>query len=323
MRILLSLLLLLTISVLDSSGATVRRYMRYHEPSCRYPIAIDTVSSAFAVEARAAYNFGHARSGISTEWWAICWNYADSLNYDYLRINMRHTFYGVVSDSRVGWVTLGRRVDGKDNDIQHSDIEKDIDIGGGVNSLALEWYDGHLHVLAGVKSVSEAMVAEIPMPKSDVGMIVSSSPLDLQSVVIESVPDMTRILDTGLTVDSVTHYLAASIDPVEGVWHYLDRSTDDRCARLGGRYSLYIVRDAGDGYMILYAGGGETNAKKWRPGMLKGRLIPTPFEAHYDVEWYDSMMERVDDESHASVDDAGILSVSFPVHRSSLRFYRK
>lgn len=318
------LLLLLALSAIDASAAsTSRRYLRFHQPSRTYAFTFDTVGSAIAVEARAAYNFGRGRSGVAHEWWAICWNYTDSLNYDYLRINMRHTDYGMITDSRVARLSLGHRRGGKDTDLQYEDVEKGIDNGGGANSVALEWYDGHLHVLVGAKSLAEAMVAEMVPPVSAAGAVISSSPLDLQSLVIESVPDLAAVLDPGITVDSIMSRLAVSVDPFEGVWHYLDRSTDDRCARLGGKYSLYIVRDTDNGYMILYGGGGETNAKKWRPGMLKGRLIPTPFEAHYDVVWYDSMMERVDDECHASVDDESILSIFFPVHRSSLRFYRK
>ncbi len=317
-----SLLILLSFSVLDSAAVS-RHYIRFQQSARHYPISIDTVSSAIAIEARATYDFGSGRSGITHDWWAICWNYTDSLNYDYLRINLRHTDFGTITDNRVAMLSLGRCTDGKHADTFSKDVKEGIEGGYGANSLALEWYDGHLHVFVGAKFLSEGMVAAVPLPVSASAAIISSSPLDLHSVVIESRPDMMRVLDTGLTVDSVSAYLAASVDPVEGKWHYLDRDTDDRYARAGGKYSLYIIRDTDGSYMMLYAGGGETNAKKWRPCMLKGRLIPTPFEAHYDLVWYDSMMEPVDDECHASVDDAGVLTLSFPIHLSSLRFYRK
>lgn len=318
-----SLLILLLLSALDSAAVASRRYIRFQHPARHYAISIDTASSAIAIEARATFGFGSGRSGVTRQWWAICWNYTDSLNYDYLRINLRHTDFGTITDSRIAILSIGRCIDGKNTDIFSKDVKEGIEVGSGANSVALEWYDGSLHVLVGAKFLSEAMVVDVPLPVSASAAVISSSPLDLHSVVIESRPDMLRVLDTGLTVDSVSAHLAASVDPVEGRWYYLDRDTDDRYARPGGKYSLYIIRDTDGSYMLLYAGGGETNVKKWRPCMLKGRLIPTPFEAHYDLLWYDSMMEPVDDESHASVDEAGVLTLSFPIHMSSLRFYRK
>ena len=115
---------------------------------------------------------------------------------------------------------------------------------------------------------------------------------------------------------------ASSVDPLEGYWSYLDRETDDSRARLGGRYDLAIVKE-GDEYVLLYVDGAEVNSSMWKPMMIKGSMKPTPFKSHYDLTWYDSMMEPMDDDTFSMVDGDMILTLKFPVYRSQLRFYKR
>lgn len=106
-----------------------------------------------------------------------------------------------------------------------------------------------------------------------------------------------------------------------GVWEYLDRDTNSRKAMSGGRYRLLIV-DRGNWFDIIYLGGAETNSNRWVAGQLKGRLIPTRFEGHYDLEWVDAEGRLIERDAHAGVDRDVILSLSFPLLSSTLRFSR-
>ncbi len=54
--------------------------------------------------------------------------------------------------------------------------------------------------------------------------------------------------------------------------------------------------------------------------MLKGKLIPTLFEGHYDLVWYDGKMQRMDSDISASMEQGVILTLNFPLYRSKLRF---
>lgn len=110
-----------------------------------------------------------------------------------------------------------------------------------------------------------------------------------------------------------------------GVWEYLDRDTDSRRALAGGRYRLGII-PAADGaagdYDIVYLGGAEVNSQRWKPGMIKGRLKAMPFAAHWDLLWYDSDMRLISRDINASMEQNSILSLNFPLMKSTIRFYR-
>ncbi len=56
--------------------------------------------------------------------------------------------------------------------------------------------------------------------------------------------------------------------------------------------------------------------------MLKGRLKPTIFVGHYDLEWIDSTFAPIDRDIHATITDGAILTLSFPLLKTTLRFSR-
>ena len=58
------------------------------------------------------------------------------------------------------------------------------------------------------------------------------------------------------TLDALDEYLSNSSDPMEGYWKYLDRDMEEKWLRIGGRYTLAVVR-ADDGYDILYIDGAQ------------------------------------------------------------------
>ena len=130
------------------------------------------------------------------------------------------------------------------------------------------------------------------------------------------------VLATSWTRESLADYLSRSTDPVEGYWEYLDRKNDPQYARLGGRYVMAVVKSAVDSerYDLVYLSGAETLASRWSPFMLKGHLIPTVFQSHYDLHWYDSTFEPITTDVHASITDNAILTLSFPLLKTVLRF---
>lgn len=110
----------------------------------------------------------------------------------------------------------------------------------------------------------------------------------------------------------------------EGYWEYLDRNTSPRKAREGGRYRLAIVRslDRPGTFDIIYLSGATVNGSKWKRGMRKGRLIPTDFESHYDLEWIDATFNLRILDMYADIDQESILTLRFPLLDSSIRFSR-
>lgn len=139
--------------------------------------------------------------------------------------------------------------------------------------------------------------------------------------VSENVADPSAALLTGLSLEDVEARCRLSADPLEGIWTYFDRENDPARARPGGRYRIACLACGDGSYDLIYLGGAVVNVSKWRPGMRKGRLVPTPFEGHYDLIWVDAMMEPMENDVSATVAD-GLMTLNFPLLKSRLRFSR-
>ena len=117
----------------------------------------------------------------------------------------------------------------------------------------------------------------------------------------------------------IAGYLAASTNPMETEWIYLDRDSVPDEARLVGHYRLATIACAG-GYDIVYISGGSS---LWKTGDIKGRLLDTPFQGHYDLYWLTDARTGADSEASAGIHTDGlILELSFPSLRSRIRFRR-
>ena len=154
--------------------------------------------------------------------------------------------------------------------------------------------------------------------------IMATAGVDIPLAVGAYHPGVPAILLTDIDENTIRNRDRQPGSPV-GVWEYLDRDTDSRRAMIGGRYRLGIV-EASDGrkgeYDIVYLGGAEVNPSKWRQGMLKGRLKALPFANHWDLQWYDSEMQLISTDLNASMEQNAILSLNFPLMKSTIRFYR-
>jgi len=121
------------------------------------------------------------------------------------------------------------------------------------------------------------------------------------------------------TLDALDQHFASSEDPIEGYWKYLDRDMEEKWLRLGGRYTLAVVR-ADDGYDILYINGAQVKKSQWQPCMLKGHITKTIFSGNYDMTWIDATMEAIDEDAYATIENGVILTLNFPVYKSQVRF---
>lgn len=146
--------------------------------------------------------------------------------------------------------------------------------------------------------------------------------LKVTVAVSETVPDRARQLVTEWTAEALAERLASSVDTLEGVWTYFDRENDPAHARPGGRYRLVIVAAGNGSYDLIYTGGAEVNSSAWRFGMIKGRLVPTPFVGNYDLVWYDAMLEPIENDVSATVAD-GLITLNFPLMKTRMRFSRQ
>ena len=315
--ILLSTVLLLSITL----SAQKRYYFTGNDMTVDSVLFLDENPATVAIEVRCALQSVKEESGRGRSWWGIAWNYRSSSDYDYVVLRPFNTDFGAIDDRRVMAVEYGSMTDGDFRVYSEEVMTSGINMAKGFNSLLLEWGNGVMRVFAGSKELHKVMELGVSLPESRECRIVSSSAVDIASVVLECGEDKVKNLTTDYEMEVVMKRLELSVDPMEGIWCYLDRETDDSRARLGGQYKVIILGN-GNGYDILYYGGARVNESEWKPLMLKGALSPTPFQRNYNLVWHDSMMERMDEELHATLSEEGILSFEFPIYRSRLRFFR-
>lgn len=123
-------------------------------------------------------------------------------------------------------------------------------------------------------------------------------------------------------ITDIDAYLSATADPNECYWKYFDRDTDPLRANPGGAYTLATVGDGAGGYLVLYIDGARVNKDFWQPLQIKGRLVPTVFQGHYDLWWLDSYGEEMTAEQSATIDNASLLTLHFPLYEATIRFSR-
>lgn len=218
---------------------------------------------------------------------------------------------------------VSHREGGADSVLASATVADGVDLYDGFNCIEAEVQGGSLAVSVGNRRLSRVLECRLPEVQGGVraGCIAGpASSVVVERVVVAERAGQERPLDTGLTIDSLNSRFAASTDPYEGYWQYLDRETDDARVRLGGRYVVALVADGADGYRVVYVSGAQAMRRQWRTGMVKAVMRPTVFTANYRARWSDAAFGVVDDDVFATFESGSILNVKFPVLKSQIRF---
>lgn len=217
-------------------------------------------------------------------------------------------------------VETGRRIDGKDTIASRKIYEiakskEDITI-----MVELNYRERKADVAIGYDQLD--YIGTTPLDKDCRQMmgIEITGKSDVQYIVEEYVENPTEKLRTLWNKESVKKYLTDGHRPedIEGIWKYLDRDNDPRYGRIGGEYTLAIVKTS-DGYQMVYLSGANINSDAWHEGMKKGELRSTVFSCHYDMVWYDSMLNEHSAECSATMVGDNILQLDFPLLKTTVR----
>lgn len=315
------ILLIMTLLGGMSMYSVERRYYNAFsiEKNSLFLTEIDTTSSAYTLEVRAALEKNQERGGMSKQKWGVKWGAKSSESYYYVSIQSGNTDYGDFLDKRYAQVTVGYNKNGTDSVIVSTQLYEGVNMATGYNSILMEWRNGVSKIFVGGKGY--IYVSSIPVEDGNKGCcgIVTNEKLSVQSMSVVSYPDVPRQIQTEWSTDKLDEYFKTSQDSIEGYWEYLDRDCNDKKARVGGRYKLALIKES-DHYKILYVSGAQTNAQQWKCGMVKGVLHQTIFQNHYDLNWCDSMFEHIKRDAHADITENAILTLWFPVYDTSIRF---
>ncbi len=214
---------------------------------------------------------------------------------------------------------------------------KDANIAGGVNCLVADIEKGRAVFSIGGNAMVRA--GEVRMA-ADVASVrlTTGAKMWIRRFAVSTQADPAKLHMTRWTVDALAERFAASTDPLEGFWSFLDRDNDPAWAIPGGFYELAIVKtgaapqsdtteETSDNipvYEIIYISGATVEGASWLLGMRKGSLSPTIFADHYKLSWIDARFQTDYPECTADLSASNtILTLRFPLHRSQLRFSRR
>lgn len=274
-----------------------------------------------AMEIRAASGLG------SSAGYGIAWGVRDSL---YFTATIRPAsdcgYESSIEPAHLTFDVMRHEAGGKTMLIDSRKLNKGFDVYRAENSLALEidcvgltaqifGGDGIPEKITEIECCSECAMGSM-------GIVALGIP-EIELVVSEKVVNNAGgVLFPATAAVISKKSLREDAAPVEGVWEYFDRDNDPAICRLGGSYTLGITSDDDGSLAIVYLGGAEVNASQWKPGMIKGRLVPTPFHNHYNLLWTDATMNPIDEECSATLEPSGTLRLDFPLLKTTFRLSR-
>ena len=264
-----------------------------------------------------------SKTSITAPQWGLVFNHDDMGNYCAVILSCDNSApYDDITDERTMQVSLIQCQDGKTKQLATTTLSKGVSLEDDLNTVCVDIDGQRVIVSVGKNELLQVLEASVNRPAGSVeaGYLVGpGARVSIERAVL-TIENEKQIAATTLwTLDTLDEYLARSADPMEGYWKYLDRDMQDEWLRLGGRYTLAVVR-ADDGYDLIYIDGAQVKKSLWQPGMLKGHITKTAFSGNYDMTWIDATMEPIDEDAYATIENGIILTLYFPVFKSQVRF---
>lgn len=265
------------------------------------------------------------RTAISNPEWGLIFNY-DNNSGDYCAVVLscdNSTPYDDITDQRTMKVSIVHRADQESRELAHTLLTKGVSLEDDLNTICVDVDERHVTVSIGKNELQQVLEADITRPAGAASVGYLAGPgarVAIERAVLTIENEKQVGTSTTLwTREGLDAYLEQSADPVEGYWQYLDRDMQDEWLRLGGRYTLAIVR-ADDGYDLIYIDGAQVKKSQWQWGMLKGHMTKTAFSGNYDLRWVDATMEPIERDAYATIENGIILTLHFPIFKSQVRF---
>lgn len=261
---------------------------------------------------------------ITSPQWGVVFNMDDCGNYCAVVLSCDNSSpYDDITDQRSMQISLIKHETGSDDVVLVSTtLTKGVSLEDDLNIVCVDVSGRGVQVSIGKDELVQVLEASVLRPAGTVwvGYLVGpGSRVSIERAVLTIDNEQQVTTSTLWTLDALDEYLAVSADPIEGYWKYLDRDMEDKWLRLGGRYTLAIVR-ADDGYDLIYIDGAQVNKSQWQPCMLKGHITRTQFTGNYDLRWIDATMEPISEDCYAAIENGVILTLNFPIYKSQVRF---
>ncbi len=332
--------ILLPMLLLAVKAGAVEPVRKFHPEitSLRDSVALfalpDSSFLSAAIEIRASVTKPSGKATIRSNGFAAVMNGTDGSAIEAWLIPTADDYDPISRKRQAAFMLILRRPGVSDSVLVSKTISGCVAAADGFNTLGMEMDSGgNLTVYAGDRKPEDiATVQDVTLRPVATG-VRSRGTTAVELIVTETVPDPATALSTGKTPQEIAGiFNRRQPEGPEGIWHFLDRDTDNRSIRLGGEYTIAIVADeepapgnnAPTSYAIIYFDGARVENGSWKPGMKKGRLTATSFQNHYNLSWITADMQYLDTECNAHLsDDKSIISFNFPIYGSTVRFSRQ
>jgi len=267
------------------------------------------------------------KTNISRTEWGLVFNRDEEGNYCAVVLSCDNSApFDDITYQRSMLITLISKHNGETVEIARTSLTKGIALEDGLNTVCVDVDERNVVISIGKDELHQVLESKITRPSGfvQVGYLVGpGASISLERAVLTINNEKQVDVTTRWTREALDEYLANSSDPIEGYWQYLDRDMEDKWLRLGGRYTMAIVR-ADDGYDLIYIDGAQVKKALWQTGMKKGHISKTLFVGNYDLRWIDATMEPIEnDDTYATIENGVILTLHFPVYKSQVRFAKK
>lgn len=292
----------------------------------RYTVKFSNINNKENKAIRITDAQGKSKSIVNTHW-GIAFDIqpcGDMFTVDLSCNNDAAKNYSENYDTSIRTMTMSLNKISKGNTtcLEKINITKDANLYTGDNTLSVDLRDNMMRIFLGASTPQLILEKEIKRPNNTntVGIYCGQgSKIDIKQTKLKFSPDKICTNETNWSKETLEKHLAQSTDPIEGFWQYLDRDMDDKTLRLGGKYTIAIVKNE-DGYDIIYINGATVKKSNWKPYMLKGHMETTIFSNVYKGSWIDTSFREINDDVQANVENGVILTFRFPVFKSQLRF---
>lgn len=297
--------------------------MKIHSSSYRYQMRLANTNNKQGKTRSIKNPITGERTNITRTQWGLVFNRDKDGNFCAVVLSCENSApYDDITDQRSMQVTLMQRTGREETILAQTSLTKGVSLEDDLNTICVDVDERGVKVSIGKQDLQPVLEADVKPPTGAVQVGYLAGPgasVSIERAVL-TIDNERQVANSTLwTVEALDEYFAQSADPAEGYWKYLDRDMQDDWLRLGGRYTLAVVR-ADDGYDLIYIDGAQVKKTMWQTGMLKGHMTKTIFNGNYDLTWIDATMEPIEKDAQASIENGVILTLSFPVYKSQVRF---
>ena len=191
------------------------------------------------------------KTTITAPQWGLVFNRDEYGNYYAVVLSCDNSApYDDITDQRTMQVTLIQNTEGETKQLAQSQLTKGVSLEDEMNTLCVDVDERGVIVSIGNDELHQVMEVNVirPIGAVQAGYLVGpGARVALERAILTIGDEKQVVTPTRWTRESLDEYFESSSDPVEGYWRYLDRDMQDEWLRLGGRYTLAVVR-ADDGY---------------------------------------------------------------------------